>query len=91
MINIRNRIKGWKELQYLPDLGAAQVPDLLSHPRLILQVHDELLYEIPQKDLVVVERIIREEMETAMELLVPLKIKLLVGTTWGSLSEYRPP
>ena len=50
--------------------------------RLILQVHDELIIEaaIEAKDAVC--RILKEEMETAVSLLVPLKVDMETGHSW---------
>ncbi len=50
--------------------------------RLILQVHDELLVETRLDEAEQVERILREEMEQAASLRVPLKIDMHRGTDW---------
>jgi DNA polymerase-1 len=51
--------------------------------RLILQVHDELLFELPGHELQKVRLIVREEMEGAAELSVPLKVELGHGQNWA--------
>ena len=51
--------------------------------RMILQVHDELIFETPQEEINTMKIIIDEEMPTAMNLLVPLKIDIKQGYTWG--------
>lgn len=51
--------------------------------RMILQVHDELLFELPGHELQKVRLIVREEMEGAAELSVPLKVELGHGENWA--------
>ncbi len=59
----------------------------LVHERLqaamILQVHDELLLEVTEKDLERTREVVREEMEGVMSLAVPLRVDLGVGQTWA--------
>lgn len=50
--------------------------------RLVLQVHDELLIEAWQPELEAVKRLLKEEMEQAAELLVPLEVDMHTGTNW---------
>jgi DNA polymerase-1 len=51
--------------------------------RMILQVHDELVFEVPEAEREDVEPIVREAMEGAAELLVPLKVRLGFGPNWA--------
>ena len=51
--------------------------------RMILQIHDELLFEVPEAELDVAKRIATEEMEQAATLRVPLKVDLGVGLSWA--------
>lgn len=51
--------------------------------RMILQVHDELLFELPEKELEEVTGIVREEMEGAITLSVPLKVEIGHGKDWA--------
>ncbi|MBI5634906.1 MAG: DNA polymerase I [Nitrospirae bacterium] len=51
--------------------------------RMILQVHDELLFELPESELHKVERIVREGMEEVMKLSVPLKVDIGHGRNWA--------
>ncbi|XP_026825794.1 DNA polymerase theta isoform X2 [Ooceraea biroi] len=55
---------------------------------LVLQLHDELLYEVNLADLKEVAAIIKESMENVCQLTVPLPVEVKVGPTWGSLTEY---
>jgi len=54
-----------------------------SGTRMILQVHDELVFEVPEAERDDVEPIVREAMEGAAELRVPLKVRLGFGPTWA--------
>lgn len=50
--------------------------------RMVLQVHDELLFEVPESEKEMVIPIIKNTMEQAMELNVPLKVELGTGVDW---------
>ncbi len=51
--------------------------------RMLLQVHDELLFELPEDEKDIVEALVREEMEGAIKLKVPLKVDLGIGLNWA--------
>ncbi len=51
--------------------------------RLILQVHDELLFELPEKELEAVMDIVKTEMEGVMALSVPLSVSINYGKNWA--------
>ncbi len=50
--------------------------------RLILQIHDELIVETPQDETAAVQRILKEEMERAYPLHVPLTVDMNTGKSW---------
>jgi DNA polymerase-1 len=50
--------------------------------RLLMQVHDELLVEVPEKEVPQVGEILKHEMETAVSLDVPLVADVGVGDNW---------
>lgn len=50
--------------------------------KLILQVHDELNFEVPADELETMKSILKEEMESAMKLSVPLTIDMGSGANW---------
>lgn len=52
---------------------------------LLVQIHDELLLECPNTELLVVKELLREEMQSAFPLNVPLKVDLQVGPNWGEM------
>src|SRR5574337_660173 len=51
--------------------------------RMMLQIHDELLFEVPEAELDVARRIATEEMERAAVLRVPLKVDIGIGLSWA--------
>ncbi len=51
--------------------------------RLIMQVHDELVFEVPEKELMHMEQLVAHEMEHAVALRVPLKVDLSHGRNWS--------
>jgi len=52
--------------------------------RLILQIHDELVFEVPVKELKPVQALVQEEMEGVMKLCIPLKVDLGAGKNWAA-------
>ena len=50
--------------------------------KMILQIHDELLFESNSDELEIAEKIIISEMEGAMSLSVPLKVTCKSGNNW---------
>jgi DNA polymerase-1 len=51
--------------------------------RMVLQVHDELVLEVPEGELPEMREVVREAMEGVMQLSVPLKVDIGVGHTWA--------
>jgi DNA polymerase I len=57
----------------------------LPQTKMILQVHDELIFEVPEKELDAAKRLVQGEMEGVgkqLELSVPLKVDVGVGKNW---------
>jgi DNA polymerase I len=50
-----------------------------------LQVHDELVFEIPEAEIDAVKRLVREQMENVHPLTVPLLVEIGVGANWRDL------
>ncbi|MDP4550888.1 DNA polymerase I [Alkalihalobacillus macyae] len=50
--------------------------------RMLLQVHDELIFEAPEEEIETLKRIVPEVMESAIKLDVPLKVDYEYGSTW---------
>ncbi|MBA0873433.1 hypothetical protein Goshw_002175 [Gossypium schwendimanii] len=57
--------------------------------RILLQVHDELVLEVDPSVIDEAALLLRTSMENAVSLLVPLRVKLNVGKTWGSLKPFQ--
>ncbi|KAF7666225.1 hypothetical protein LDENG_00114630 [Lucifuga dentata] len=53
----------------------------------VLQLHDELIYETTEEDVIQVAQIVKREMESAVKLYVKLKAKVKVGPSWGNLQD----
>jgi DNA polymerase I len=51
--------------------------------RMILQVHDELLFELPANEVDTIKRIVQQEMESVIVLAVPLKVDIHYGKNWA--------
>ncbi len=61
---------------------AARLREENLQSRLLLQVHDELIFEAPEDEIEVLKKIVPEVMENAMELEVPLKVDYSYGPSW---------
>jgi DNA polymerase-1 len=53
--------------------------------RMTLQVHDELVFEVPESEVEVMRALVREQMEKVHPLTVPLLVEIGVGTNWRDL------
>ncbi len=51
--------------------------------KMLLQVHDELLFEVPIREIEEVKALVRDKMERVIELSVPLRVNLAVGENWA--------
>ena len=69
----------------LPELGSA-LPSA-SPGRLVLSVHDELLFEVAEDSAHALRRLVRNAMTSVASLRVPLRVLLKQGPSWGQLEE----
>jgi DNA polymerase-1 len=53
--------------------------------KLLLQIHDELVWEVHPDDAPALETLVRQEMTGVMKLNVPLKVEVGFGKTWADL------
>ena len=53
--------------------------------RMLLQVHDELVFEVPMEEVETLQELIYQEMPAAMDLSVPLNVDVKKAYTWGDL------
>jgi DNA polymerase-1 len=54
--------------------------------RMTLQVHDELVFEVPEKEVDTMQSLVREQMERVHALAVPLLVEMGVGPNWRDLA-----
>ncbi|MFH2011400.1 MAG: DNA polymerase I [Pseudomonadota bacterium] len=59
------------------------ISELRLSAKMIMQVHDELVFEVQDNDCAMMVDIVREKMEGVMELLVPLKVDIGIGKNWA--------
>jgi DNA polymerase-1 len=62
------------------DVHAALAP--YPDARMILTVHDELLFEVPEAHATEVAEVVRERMQSAAPLVVPLTVDVGIGANW---------
>jgi DNA polymerase-1 len=66
-----------------------QIPQALGKmhldAKMLLQVHDELLFEVPPKELEIVVEYVTKIMEGVYELRVPLKVDIKTGQNWANV------
>ncbi len=71
-------------------LAMIRLPDALraagSRARLLLQVHDELVLEIPREELAETAKLVQRVMETAYPLQIPLTTEARWGINWGEMT-----
>jgi DNA polymerase-1 len=53
--------------------------------KLLLQVHDELIFEVPREELEAMRQLVPQIMSTALALSVPLKVDIKTGNNWGEM------
>jgi len=51
--------------------------------KMIIQIHDELVFEVPDQEIVEFGGLVREEMEGVIDISVPLKIDINIGKNWS--------
>lgn len=63
----------------------SKMEELNQDSGLILQIHDELIFEIIESELARRQAIIKEIMENCIHLDIPLKVNFASGYKWGEL------
>jgi len=56
--------------------------------RMLLQIHDELIFEVTQDEAARVAELVKNEMEGVIELSVPVKVNLKTGSNWRKMATY---
>ena len=62
-----------------------QNAEFRKNVRIILQVHDELVFEVKKKWAEDIAKIVKEEMEHVAQLRVPVEVHVGIGTSWGKI------
>ncbi len=55
--------------------------------KMLLQIHDELLFEVPREEVAEMKSLVAMIMPRAMKLSIPLKIDIKLGKNWGELTQ----
>ncbi|MCH7492776.1 DNA polymerase I [Patescibacteria group bacterium] len=65
------------------------LPKVSPRTKMILQVHDELVFEVPDAEVKKVADFVNNEMNNVYKLKVPIKTEIEVGDNWGELKELK--
>jgi DNA polymerase-1 len=57
-----------------------------SQALMLLQVHDELLFEVPQDEITAIAALVKKEMESVHKLKVPLVADIKAGANWRDMT-----
>ncbi|NLO73583.1 MAG: DNA polymerase I [candidate division WS1 bacterium] len=68
---------------------AKALPGVSARARLLLQVHDELVLEVPREELAAVAALVKEIMQSAWNLDIPLEVEAKAGDNWRDLAEVK--
>jgi DNA polymerase-1 len=67
---------------------AAQIKGKALKSKMILQIHDELVFDLPINELNILSGLVKDEMENVMELDVPIKIDMKKGANWLEMTPF---
>lgn len=68
-----------------------QLEEMHLGARMILQVHDELVLEVPDTELDAVSEMVHDAMVGAMKLDVPVKVEMKTGRNWYEVQPLKAP
>jgi DNA polymerase-1 len=54
---------------------------------MLLQVHDELVFEVPEAEMAEMRQLVPEMMVNAIQLSIPLKVDVKTGRNWGEMEK----
>lgn len=66
---------------------AQQLPHMCPDARLVLQVHDELVFEVPEADVARVAQAMRDIMEHVEKIGVPIRVDAKAGSNWAEMEK----
>lgn len=55
--------------------------------KIILQIHDELLFEVPEEEIKTISNLIKKEMQNIVTLNIPLIVDVKIGDNWGEMEK----
>ena len=53
--------------------------------KMVLQIHDELIFEVPQREIEIMKKLVKEEMENVIKLNIPLRVSIETAESWGDM------
>lgn len=56
--------------------------------KMIMQVHDELVFEVPEEELEEISKLVKDRMENCFPLDVPVTVEMKVGKNWADMEKY---
>ena len=68
---------------------AKELPKVSSEARMILQVHDELVFEVPEKEAEKVGKFIQKTMNEVVKLRAPIETEVGIGDNWGRMEKVK--
>lgn len=66
-----------------------ELPQVSPKARMVLQVHDELVFEVPEKDIKKVAKFVSDKMCSVMKLRVPIETEVSAGDNWGKTEKIK--
>ncbi|MHB8154560.1 MAG: DNA polymerase I [Candidatus Omnitrophota bacterium] len=66
----------------------AQIKDRVLKAKMILQIHDELVFDLPISELNILARLVKDQMEQVMKLEVPIKVDMKKGKNWLEMTSF---
>ena len=69
-------------------IDSAAINKLSDKVKLILQIHDELVFDLPTCELNILAGLVKEQMENVMKLEVPIKVDMKKGKNWLEMSVF---
>ncbi|NCN07811.1 DNA polymerase I [Candidatus Falkowbacteria bacterium] len=65
-----------------------ELPKISPETKMVLQVHDELVFEVKDEDLDKVSKFIKNTMNNIYKLRVPIETEIKIGKNWGTTEKY---
>ena len=67
---------------------SAQIKNKGLQAKMILQIHDELVFDLPISELSILAQLVKAEMENVMKLEVPIRVDMKKGKNWLEMSAF---